>query len=305
VWLTAIAYFGLGSQFWGNPNSLGVAMSVGAFPILLWGWFTSEPGLARWRRLLGLLVCTFLSFFSLERAGMVAIAALTLAFCFCIRQYKLLMKVALLALGAIGVIGMVKPAALSEVAVSIQDAILYKGGHKEEGVLGSRRAPWEKTISNIKQNPWFGTGYGTSPTGEDIGFGSGTYSSSAETAREHGSSYMTIFEWMGLLGVLPFVLLMGLNVFHILKVGLWLHRTGLASHYSVPLAMVLFAGFIHASFEDWMFAPGSYFCVYFWTLAFILTDLLPRTGVAAPVPRPVCGTSPPERMPVEAIVSSR
>ena len=305
VWVTAIAYFGLGSDFWGNPNSLGVAMSVGAFPILFWGWFTSKPGLVRWRRLLTLLGCSFLGFFSLERAGMVAIVALTLAFCFCVRQYKLLMKVALLALGAIGVIGMVKPAELSEFAVSVQDAILYKGGHREEGVLGSRWAPWEKTISNIKQNPWFGTGYGTSPTGEDVGFGSGTYSSSAETAREHGSSYMTILEWMGLLGVLPFVVLLGLNAFHLLRVGLWLRRAGHASHYSVPLGMVLFAGFIHATFEDWMFAPGSYFCVYFWTFAFILTDLLPPTGVADPVPRPVCGASSVERFQVEAVVPSR
>ena len=52
------------------------------------------------------------------------------------------------------------------------DAVLYKG-HKEEGVLGSRRTPWEKTGASIKEHPLFGTGYGTSPTGEDPGLDSG------------------------------------------------------------------------------------------------------------------------------------
>src|SRR5271157_2623099 len=42
VYLTAISYLGLGARIWGNPNSLGAAMSIGVFPVLLWGWFTSE-----------------------------------------------------------------------------------------------------------------------------------------------------------------------------------------------------------------------------------------------------------------------
>jgi hypothetical protein len=41
VYITAICYFALGESIWGNPNSLGAAMSIGVFPILLWGWFTS------------------------------------------------------------------------------------------------------------------------------------------------------------------------------------------------------------------------------------------------------------------------
>jgi O-antigen ligase len=177
---------------------------------------------------------------------------------------------------------MVDPAALSEKVASIEDAILYKG-KAAEGVLGSRRSPWEKTVSNLRQHSWFGTGYGTSLTGEDPGLGAGRYSSSAETSREHGSSYMAIAEWVGLAGLLPFVLLIGLNAFHILRVGMWLLRTGQASHYSVPLAMVLVSGSIHAGFEDWMFAVGSYLCVYFWVLAFLLTDLVPSI-VESPLP---------------------
>ena len=131
---------------------------------------------------------------------MAAIVLVTLAFCFCLRQYKVLMKVAALALGMVAVVGMVNPGALNESATSLHDAVLYKG-HKEEGVLGSRRSPWEETVSNIKEHPWLGTGYGTSLSGEDTVVGFRATASTADTSREHGSSYMTIVEWVGLLGV--------------------------------------------------------------------------------------------------------
>ncbi len=291
VYGTALAYFGLGYRFWGNPNALGTAMSIGAFPVLFWGWFTSEPGPPRWRRLAALLLCTCLVFFSLERAGMAAIVLVTLALCFCLRQYRVLMKVAVLALGLVAVTGMVNPGVLNESAASVRDAVLYKG-HKEEGVLGSRRTPWEQTVSNVKEHPWFGTGYGTSLSGDDTVVGYRKYASTGDTSREHGSSYMTIVEWVGLAGVLPFVVLVALNGFHVLKVGLWLRRTGHVSHYSVPLAMVLFAGFIHANFEDWMFAVGSYPAIYFWSLSFILLDLLPPLAVRVPSQYRVVGRSP-------------
>jgi O-antigen ligase len=260
-------------------------------------------GLARWRRLAALLLCTFLSYFSLARAGIVSIALVTLAFCFALRQYKLLMKVAGLSFFLFALLGMVNPAALNELTVSVQDAVLYKG-HKDEGVLSSRRPPWEETVTNIKQHPWFGTGFGTGPNGEDVGLGFAQYSSTLATSHEHGSSYMTIVEGVGLLGVLPFVALMALNAFHVLKVGLWMHRTGLASHYSVPLAMVLFAGFIHATFEDWMFAVGYYLCVYFWALGFVLADLLPATGEVR-LFRLVPGTSQPAAIRGGAIAPGR
>ena len=305
VYATAISYFVLGVPIWGNPNSLGAVMSVAVFPILLWWWFTSEFGFARRRRLAALLLCTFLIYFSFERAGMVAIVVVILAFGFALRQYGLLIKVAVLSLFLVAVIGIVNPAALTKSALSAKDAVLYKG-HKEQGVLGSRRTPWEKTVSSVQEHPWFGTGYGTTATGEEPGlaFGSGRFASTSETSREHGSSYLSIVEWVGLLGVLPFIALMGVNAFHALKVVFWVRRSGHASHYSVPLAMVLLAGFIHAGFEDWMFAVGYYLCVYFWVLSFVLADLLPATGEVR-LARPIPGTSRPATVAVGAIAPGR
>jgi O-antigen ligase len=291
VYATVVCYFGLGLSVWGNPNSLGAAMSIGTFPILLWGWLTSDAGVVRWRRAGALLLCTYLVLFSLARAGMMAVIVVTLVFCFGLRQYKPLLKVAGLSLCLIAAIGMVSPAALIQYSENLKDAVLYKG-HKEEGLLGSRWAPWEKSVATIKEHPLFGTGYGTSPTGEDPGLSFGKFASSAATSREHGSSYMTIAEWVGLLGVLPFVMLMGLTALNVGRVCVWMRRTANPYHCSVPLAMVLVAGFVHAIFEDWLFAVGYYLCVYFWVMAFVLVDLIPA-GAEVPFRRIVLIVSRP------------
>src|SRR5208283_2565975 len=92
VYLTSICYLGLGQGIWGNPNSLGAVMSVGAFPLLLWGWLTSTGHVVKFRRLVALLLCTYLVHVSVARAGMVAIVLVTLIFCVCLRQYRLLVR---------------------------------------------------------------------------------------------------------------------------------------------------------------------------------------------------------------------
>jgi O-antigen ligase len=159
-------------------------------------------------------------------------------------------------------------------------------------VMGSRRTPWETSIASIKEHPLFGTGYGTSPTGENPGLGFGRFNSSAETEREHGSSYMTIAEWVGLLGVMPFVALLAVTVSNVWRVCAWMRRTGDPRHYSIPLAMVVLSGLVHGLFEDSLFAVGSYVSVYFWVFVFLLADLIPVAvvvpvaGVVSRAPRP-------------------
>jgi O-antigen ligase len=303
VYLTAMFYLGLGQSFWGNPNSLGAVMSVALFPILWWGWFTSDGRTLRFRRLVALLLCTYLVLFSMARAGMIAIMIVTLVFCLCLREYRLLVKVAALVLLVVTVTGIFAPDALNRRLGGLKDAVLYKG-HREVGILGSRRTPWEKTIASLKEHPWFGTGYGTSPTGEDPGLSFGTFSSSAETAREHGSSYMTIAEWVGLLGVLPFVALVSVAMSNVWKVCTWMKRTSNPRHYSIPLAMVVLAGLIHAGFEDWLFAVGYYLCVFFWALAFVLADLVPD-AVAVPAAGAVFRSSRPAPADFGTVVPTR
>ena len=71
-----------------------------------------------------------------------------------------------------------------------------------------------------------------------------------------------------------------------------MRRTADPRHYSIPLAMVVLAGLVHAGFEDWLFAVGYYLCVYFWFFAFVLADLVPA-AVVAPVAGVVSRASPP------------
>ncbi len=210
VYATAICYFILGLHIWGNPNSLGAAMSIGIFPILLWGWLTSDGATQRFRRLAALFLCAYLIFISMARAGMLSMILVMLVLFLCLHQYRLLMKVAGLVLLLVAVTGMLAPDKLNKSFGNMKDALLYKG-HKEEGLFGSRQTPWQKTITTIKEHPWFGTGYGTSPTGDDPGLSFGKFSSSANTAREHGSSYLTIAEWVGLLGIMPFLALLSVT----------------------------------------------------------------------------------------------
>ena len=302
VYVTAICYFGLGQPIWGNPNSLGAAMGIGLFPILLWGWFTSDRSVVRRRRLSALLLCTYLVFLSGARAGMASVVTVTFIFCFCLHQYKLLAKVAALVLLLVAVTGVLAPGTLKPLG-DLKDEILYKG-HKEEGIMGSRRTPWEKSIATIKEHPLFGTGYGTSPTGEDPGLGFQRFASTAKTVRENGSSYMTLAEWVGLLGVLPFVALLALTVSNVWKVCAWMNRTADPRHYSIPLAMVVLAGLVHAAFEDWLFAVGYYLCVFFWAFAFLLADLVPD-AVVVPVAGVVSRASRPSPAGFGAVVPNR
>jgi O-antigen ligase len=291
VYVTAITYFGFGMSIWGNPNSLGAAMSIACFPILLWGWIVSEGPVGNVRRLVSLILCMYLVRYSLARAGMVAVVLVMVVFCVCLHQYKLLVKGSALVLLLVAVAGTFAPQTLTKQFDDLTDAVLYKG-HQEGGVLGSRRTPWDNSISSIKAHPWFGTGYGTSPTGEDPGLYFGTVNSSAETEREHGSSYITIAEWVGLLGSLPFIAILGVTISNVWRVCVWMNRTSNPKHYSIPLAMVVLAGFVHASFEDWMFAVGSYLCLFFWVSAFLLADLVPD-GAQTPSQAAVHSSSNP------------
>jgi len=83
-----------------------------------------------------------------------------------------------------------------------------------------------------------------------------------------------------MLGVLSFFLLLILLLSRIARTVTWMLKTGSASHPAVPLAMIMVAGIVHAGFEDWMFAPGNYLCVFFWSLAFVFVDLAPSPRVS-------------------------
>ncbi len=160
---------------------------------------------------------------------------------------------------------------------SFTGRVIYKEQGTHHGLFGSRMSPWFDTISVVKRHPWFGSGFGTSELGElRPEVDSSSVYTTEGTNREHGNSYLALTEYMGLLGVAPFVLLLLLLVRVVIRTFRWMRRTGNAYHYCIPFTLIVIAGLVHACFEDWLFAVGSYLSLFFWVSAFILGDLAPE-----------------------------
>ncbi len=280
VYLSALIYFILRIPIYGNPNSLGAIMGVVAVPVLFWGVLTSE-GKTQFRRMVfALTLAVGLLLYSQARAGMLAAVVACCLTCVALRRYRLLIRggVAFLCVAAV-VIAATPSESKEDMPIrrensSLLSTLLYKG-HDDSGVLGSRRTPWDSTIAVIQEHPWFGSGFGTSVDSDDSDIQVGEYSTVSAATREHGNSYLAIMEGTGLLGVVPFIALVLALALKVGSVFAWLRRTANFRHYSVPVAMVLAAGLIHAGFEDWLFAVGYYLSVFFWVLAFAFMDLLP------------------------------
>jgi O-antigen ligase len=299
TWLTAACYWLLRWEVLGNPNSLGAVMGVVVIPLLLWGFVTSERVTERSRMGVELVLALLLLISSYARAGMVGAAVACLLVCVALRQYRLVIKgIAVAVVLAIGVAVLVPLPDKSrpwESSASITSVFLYKG-KQEQGLMGSREGPWNKTWSVIQDHPWFGSGFGTSVTEDDLTQLALAHSHfDSRIVREHGNSYLAITEWVGLLGVVPFYFLIGMMALNVRRVFSRLRQTGDALSPAAPAAAIVAAGLVHAAFEDWMFAVGYYLCVFFWAIAFILVDVLQEPAGAAsaePIVIPLAGRQP-------------
>jgi O-antigen ligase len=288
VYICAVTHFVFRYALFGNPNSLGAVMGVVAAPLLMWGYVVSASPDLRRRRGAALALAVLLLLSTYSRASIVAAIVAFLMLCVGLRRYKLLVTGASLALVlALCAVAVAPPEMPSGSMVSV---FVYKG-HEQSGALGSRRSVWDQTVRSIRQHPWFGTGFGTSVTTYDS-MHAGMFASSTATSREHGNSYLAISEWVGMLGVVPFLLMILLLLSQVVRVIAWMRRTGDPFVSAVPIAAVIAAGLVHAAFEDWMFAVGYYLCVFFWVLAFSLFDVLPALAPAA-VPLVMPSTSRP------------
>ena len=196
--------------------------------------------------------------------------------------------VIVVALAAATIVPRQSEAPILDSSVSVVDLFLFKG-KPQQGAFGSRKGPWQETWQVIREHPWFGSGFGTSQTGEDmtnvdIKF-TGTHIDT-RVVREHGNSYLAIAEWVGLFGVIPFYSLVVLSLFNVRKVLSRMRHTGNVFLPSIPAAAIVLAGLVEGTFEDGLFAVGYYLCVLVWALAFILEDLVhyDEAGVHAPEP---------------------
>ena len=285
----AVSYM-LGREVMGNPNSLGAVMGVACAPILLWGTLLNEKPSAHTRHLAAYAICMYLVFHSHARAGIGAALISSGLMCLTLRKYKLFVQ----GLGAILVLvaatAIIQPAAFSEMVSTVNTSVVYKSQDPTRSLLASRESPWQAAVDSISANFWFGTGFGTTDNGQNATERVDQFSTTTTegVTSENGSSYLAIVEWVGILGVLPFLFLVLAIVGKTFRTLVWMFKTGSPSHPAVPLAMVMVAGLLHATFEDWLFAPGYYLCVFFWSLAVVLVDVAPQPlpGVSSLSVRP-------------------
>ncbi len=292
TYVSAVSYFGFHFEIFGNPNSLGAIFGVAVLPVLLWGVFVSELASLRRRRRAALVIGLLLLLSSYSRAGIAAFCVSGFVLCICLRRYRFIANGAAVALLAALLITTFQPLQPGRPIAGLSQFI-YKGGDRND-VLASRRSVWDATMASVRKNPWFGSGFGTVSTTYDSPTQFQGYSSTAGTVREHGNSYLALVEWVGLLGVVPFFLLALMTARNAGQVLVRLRQTGDPFSPAVPLAAIVLAGLIHATFEDWLFAVGYYLCVFFWSGAFILADSIPVAySVFTPLPSapPRCPSS--------------
>ena len=281
-----------GFNMFGNPNNLGAFVSVIAMPILLWGALTARNRAQRRHRYIALGLCGVLLYVSVCRAAIVADVILVFVVTIALRRPKLLVRAVFAGALLLEVMAIASPSHVSELMGSLSGKFVYKvqQAPARTGILGSRLSPWDDTVSAVRRHPWFGTGFGTSDLGDvPVSLQQSSIYTLVGSNREHGSSYLALAEYLGILGIVPFAALLLLLVRASVRVCRWMRNTASASHCAVPFALVTIAGLIHAGFEDWLVAPGSYLCVFFWVCAFLLIDLAPGESrqVRSFVPRPV------------------
>ena len=306
IYFTALCYFVFRLELFDNPNSLGAVMGVVATPIMLWGTMVAERAPLRQRRTFALVLALVLVLGSFSRAGIAAAAVSLILLCAGLRRYRLLVQGTGAAVLVAIIIAAVHPLRLASTDAdshSLADIFVYKG-HRDGGLLGSRKSAWDRTSNVIREHPWFGSGFGTSVTLDEDSDQEWMFGYASSASREHGNSYLAVIEWVGLLGVGPFAILILILIARVYRVWVWMRRTGNAFSAAIPLAVVVAAGLVHAVFEDWLFAVGYYLCVFFWALAFALMDMVPANAPAlvrstAPI------TSSPWAVRPQAVVSSR
>lgn len=226
-----------------------------------------------WKTLLNLVtaaLCLGLIVQSRSRASLVAaiIAAMVILYAF---RYTRTLGAAGIAVGiSLAVLFFYFPQTFRLLAVQV----VYKGDVNSQSAT-SRQGPWEEDIAKIKESPWLGSGFGASRglsewwTG---GFESWEYD------REKGSSYLALLEGLGIIGSIPFVLLLGSIIYGIYR-ACNLTRSG-GQLLAIPIAGLLSAGLANAFFEGWLIAPGYYLAVIFWISAFALSDVLAQPAAS-------------------------
>ena len=276
AYLIGISHFGAHFPIFGNPNSLGAVLGVVVVPLLAWGLMIADSTMLRRRRAFALAISASLLVVSHSRSGLLAGIIASAFLLLSLKRYRFFLRCATAGVAVVAVVGIWSPDLIWRSADTVQSDLIYKG-HRNSGLLASRRQPWDATLATIQSHPFLGGGFGTTETGAEDERGASTFSTTAGTSREHGNSYLALLEWVGLVGIVPFLLLLGCVLLEVRAVSRYMRHTLDGSHPAIPLAMVCLAGLVGTLFEDWLFAVGYYLTVFVWSTVFCLADTTRRT----------------------------
>ncbi len=149
----------------------------------------------------------YLAFHSLSRAGLAAALVSSGMLCLALRKYGMVLKGAGIIVILVAAAAIVQPEAASNSVSYLTSSVVYKG-NTEGSLLASRQSPWQAAVDSISSHFWFGTGLGTAENSNNPTGRGGMFSSSTDVTTEHGSSYLSIVAGVGVIGVLPFSLLL-------------------------------------------------------------------------------------------------
>jgi O-antigen ligase len=231
---------------------------------LLWRLILPASRQGSARRFIPLFVCGALLVFSLSRASIVAALLTSIFLLVGARRYRTLLTG--LSLFAAILLNMFLLA--PERFQNASDAFLYKKG-EHGNLMDSRQKPWDRSLRNFREHPWLGLGFGAADNSADWRF---AYVTRGQQTRERGSSYLTMLETTGMIGALPFALLLLALIGEIWRVFSRLRRSGRVNQAAVVAASIILGGLVNAFFEDWLLAVGYYMSVIFWVLALSLRD---------------------------------
>jgi O-antigen ligase len=302
VYLSAIIYLIFHIPVYGNPNSLGVVMAFNA-TLLLWDAMSNQDNNLKYRHATAFVLAVVLLYISAARAAILGATVAACLLSFALRRRGLVTKIGFAVAMFTGLAGLANPPHFEEVVRNVTFNLIYKN-HEQAGVFASRTGPWNATVNSIKKHPWFGSGYGTRSTLFDVP--DAHLTRSVITGTEYANSYLSVVDYMGISGSLSFGLLLSLVLWRLGRIWMWIRKSGNANHHIVPVALIATVGLIHAVFEDWLIAPGSYTCIFFWSFIFVMMDFSPsavplEAASLAGVSRPKAGFS---RSPIQPKVAS-
>jgi len=263
VYLSALCY-AASFEVWGNTNSLGLIMGCLCWPVLLWRFLLPPNRQGSVRRLVPLFLCGALLLFSLSRASIVAAFLTSMFLLVGARRYRTLMTGLSLVAAILLNMFLVIPGRFQ----SVSDSLLYKN-NQHGNLMDSRQKPWERSLQTFREHPWLGLGFGVADNSADWRL---NYETPGHQTRERGSSYLTMLETTGVVGVFFFALLILALIREIWRVFAWLRRLGNVNHPAVVAAVIILGGLVNAFFEDWLLAVGYYMSVIVWVVAFSLRD---------------------------------